>query len=84
MSVGVDVEGHGWKWMDNRIGCGIGLDWNSFGLDWIGLDWMWNWIWIWIGFGFGLDWIGLDSNSYSDSKSNIIQFHMIGLDVELD
>jgi hypothetical protein len=31
----VDVEGHGWKWMDDRIGYGIGLD---VELDWIGLD----------------------------------------------
>jgi hypothetical protein len=46
--VDVDVEGHGWKWMDDLIGYGIGLDWMW---NWmIGLDWMWNWI--------GLDWIG--------------------------
>jgi hypothetical protein len=25
--VGVDVEGHGWKWIDDRIGYGIGWDW---------------------------------------------------------
>jgi hypothetical protein len=53
----VDVEGHGWKWMDDRIGYGIGLDvelddWIGLDveLDLMGLNWMWNWI--------GLDWIG--------------------------
>jgi hypothetical protein len=37
VGVDVDVEGHGWKWMDDRIGYGIGLDW-MLELDWIGLD----------------------------------------------
>jgi hypothetical protein len=67
---------HGWKWMDDRIGCG--MDWKCFILDWvgliglvvefdrIGLDVELDWMWDWIGCGIGceldveLNWIGLD------------------------